>query len=218
MSVPSSGISSSVSKELVVSYLVAMFSLRYALKWTSSSSTHGGMGGLFRRTLTQSNAALSSSTPNKSNLFSNISDDELFDRLQKHQSKAAKPTVAEEVRTLLATSGPAGSTGYGVLSSHNANIPGYPTGSIVGYELDEQGLPFFVLSKLSGHTKDVDKDPKVSLLVTVKDFKGAADARVTLLGDVYRVPKKEDGGEERRKVLRERYLARHNDAYWIDFG
>ncbi len=194
-----------------------MFSLRYALKWTSS--THGGVGGLLRRTFqTQSNAALSSSTPDKSHLFSNISDDELFDRLQKHQSKAAKPTVAEEVRTLMTTSGPSGSTGYGVLSTHNANIPRYPTGSIVGYELDEQGLPFFVLSKLSGHTKDVDKDPKVSLLVTVKDFKGAADARVTLLGDVYRVPKKEDGGEERRKVLRERYLARHKDAYWIDFG
>jgi hypothetical protein len=202
-----------VSKELLISYLLGMISLRYAMRWCTSLSR--------RRQLLENTKTLATLTDSvKSNGFT-LSDEEYLGRLQQHQSKAARLSVAEEVRTLL-TSHHA-STGYGVLSTNSASNPGYPTGSIVGFEVDENGLPFFVLSKLSGHTKDVLKDSKVSLVVTANDFKGAADARVSILGDVSRVSQAGDNENieqttNRRKELRERYLARHKDAFWIDFG
>lgn len=116
--------------------------------------------------------------------------------------------MATEVKTLLSTS-----IGFGVLSTNSFDYPGYPTGSVVGYELDDEGYPFFVFSTMSAHTKDVLKDGKMSLTVMASDFKGAAEGRVVLVGDVVKVFDK-----ERIANLREKYLKRHKDAYWIDFG
>ena len=65
---------------------------------------------------------------------------------------------------------------------------------------------------MSGHTRDVLADGRASLTVTAPGFEGAADARVCLTGTVRRVP------EARGAAARERYLARHPDAFWVDFG
>ena len=116
--------------------------------------------------------------------------------------------MAEEVRTLIDQS-----IGYGVLSTNSADMPGFPTGSVVGFELDDNGLPFFVFSTMSAHTKDVLKDGKVSLTVMANDFKGAAEGRVVLIGNVVKSFDKEKIG-----LLRDKYLKKHKDAYWIDFG
>lgn len=45
-----------------------------------------------------------------------------------------------------------------------------------------QGRPIFVFSTMSGHTRDIMEDPRCTLTVTAQDFKGAADARVSLTG------------------------------------
>lgn len=39
-----------------------------------------------------------------------------------------------------------------------------------------------MFSTMSGHTKDIMEDPRCTLTVTAQDFKGAADARVSLTG------------------------------------
>ena len=74
-------------------------------------------------------------------------------------------------------------------------------------------MPFFVFSSMSAHTKDVLKDGRSSLTVLAGDFKGAAEGRVVLVGDVKKLFDK-----DKQAKLRDRYLARHKDAYWVDFG
>lgn len=135
-------------------------------------------------------------------------DEDLIAKFREHQQKAPRLTMAEEVRTLIDQS-----IGYGVLSTNSFDLSGYPTGSVVGFELDDKGLPFFVFSTMSSHTKDVLKDSKVSLTVMANDFKGAAEGRVVLIGDVVKVFDKDMIAK-----LRETYLKKHADAYWIDFG
>lgn len=103
-------------------------------------------------------------------------EEELIAKFRENQSKAARLPMGVEVRTLIDQS-----LCYGTLSTNSVQYPNYPTGSIVGFELDDEGKPFFVFSTMSAHTKDVLKDEKASLTITAKDFKGAAEGRVTLL-------------------------------------
>lgn len=135
-------------------------------------------------------------------------DEKIVNAFKENQSKAARLSFAEEVRTLIDQS-----IGFGVLSTNSKSNDGYPVGSVVGFQVDEQGLPFFVFSTMSGHTTDVLKDSRTSLTVMAKNFKGAAEGRVTLVGDVKKVFDKEQIAS-----LREQYLKRHDGAYWIDFG
>jgi len=135
-------------------------------------------------------------------------EEKLIANFREHQSKAPRLSMATEVRTLIDQS-----IGYGVLSTNSFEYGGYPTGSVVGFELDDEGYPFFVFSTMSAHTKDVLKDGKVSLTVMANDFKGAAEGRVVLIGNAVKL-----FDDEKRAKLREKYLKRHKDAYWIDFG
>jgi len=128
--------------------------------------------------------------------------------LKLHQRKAKRLSVAEEARTLIEYS-----NGYGVLSTNSSSNDGFPYGSVVGFQIDKLGHPFFVFSKLSSHTKDVVKDGRVSLVVMSKDFKGASEGRVTLVGELEKVVE-----EDNVQALRDLYLKRHTDAFWIDFG
>lgn len=135
-------------------------------------------------------------------------EEKLLIAYREHQSKAARLNMAEEVRTLIEQS-----IGFGVLATNSDQYGGYPTGSVVGFALEDNGLPFFVFSTMSAHTKDVLKDSKTSLTVMAKDFQGAAEGRVVLIGDVVKVFDKDLIAK-----MREKYLARHKEAYWIDFG
>jgi hypothetical protein len=130
-------------------------------------------------------------------------------KLREHQSAAARQPFAEECRSLVALSR------YGVLSTISIakDVEGFPSGSIVGYaDATEDGAPIFVFSTMSGHTRDVMADGRASLTVTAPGFEGAADARVCLTGVVRKVP------EAAVPAARDRYLARHPDAFWVTFG
>lgn len=104
------------------------------------------------------------------------------------------------------------STGFGVLSTNSRTLEGYPGGSVVGFSLDDKGRPLFAFSSMSSHTGDLAADSRVSLTVTSATFKGAADGRVSLVGDVNKVP------EEDLPSVREMYKKKHPNAYWVDFG
>lgn len=136
--------------------------------------------------------------------------------VMEHQRSAARLSQAEDARSLVGYS-----TGYAVLSTLSSALDGYPSGALVGFAHDERGLPFFCFSAMSSHTKDLvaaerscESGGKAALCVTAKGFEGAADGRVTLIGDVSRV-KKEQVEEQ---GLRELYREKHPDAFWVDFG
>lgn len=136
-----------------------------------------------------------------------MSTDDALESFQKHQSSVKRLSVSEEIRTLVQQS-----TGYAVLSTNSVQYPGFPTGSIAGFSIDKDGKPFFVLSAMSAHTKDILVDGRSSLCVTSKNFKDAADGRVTLIGTISKLP------QDKIQAYREEYLKKHKDAYWIDFG
>jgi len=118
---------------------------------------------------------------------------------------------AEDARSLIGYS-----SGYAVLSTLSKQLDGYPSGSLVGFATDDKGLPLFCFSAMSSHTQDLMRDPKgakAALTVTATGFEGAADGRVTLVGDVARVK-----DEEELVTLRKTYREKHPDAFWVDFG
>jgi len=130
-----------------------------------------------------------------------------------HQKTAARLSQAEDARSLVAYS-----TGYAVLSTLSSQVEGYPSGALVGFATDAQGLPVFCFSAMSSHTKDLLKDgktdAKAALTVTAKGFEGAADGRVVLIGDVKRCSKEEVASEG----LAALYKSQHPNAFWADFG
>jgi hypothetical protein len=92
------------------------------------------------------------------------------------------------------------STRSAVLSTHSARFEGYPFGSIAPFVLDHAGNPLILISTIAEHTKNIQKDPRVSLIAfdpAAPDMQ--AGGRLTLLGDAV-VTDKQDG------VLRARYL------------
>ena len=128
---------------------------------------------------------------------------------QEHQQNAPKLDHATDVRTLIQYN-----HGFAVISTQSKAHPGYPSGSVVGFAPDaETGRPVFIFSGMSGHTQDLLLDPKCSLTIAAKDFKGAADGRVSLLGKCELI--KDAKEKENAKAL---YQAKHPGAFWINFG
>lgn len=87
-----------------------------------------------------------------------------------------------------------------VLSTHSARFEGYPFGSIAPFVLDHAGNPLILISTIAEHTKNIRKNPRVSLIAfdpAAPDMQ--AGARLTLLGEAV-VADKQDG------ALRGRYL------------
>lgn len=90
--------------------------------------------------------------------------------------------------------------------------PGYPGGSVVGFAPDDEGRPLFIFSGMSSHTQDILANPKCSVTIASKEFKGAADGRVNLMGTCTLLP------QEEAQAARQVYLKKHPDAFWVDFG
>ncbi len=115
------------------------------------------------------------------------------------------PTHAERARTLVA------GIATGTLCTLADEPAGYPYGSFVTVAF-EAGDPVFLISRLAEHTKNLERDPRASLLVAEG---GSADplanGRVTLLGPCSRIEGDSAGA-------REAFLTAHpNSAYYADF-
>ena len=176
---------------------------------TINVATSLRLGGKYRWSQFHLPRLSSTSSHDSSSVTPELTEQEqqVIKAFRESQQSAPRLSVAEEVRTLIQQS-----IGYGVLSTNSVQYPGYPTGSVVGFWLDE-GLPFFSFSTMSAHTTDIVKDGKVSLTVMANDFKGAAEGRVVLIGNVERVT-----DESKVASLRDLYLSKHKDAFWINFG
>ncbi len=123
---------------------------------------------------------------------------------------AAEPSDAERARTLVA------SQSRGALSTIALDPPGAPFGSVVTYGLDPHGNPWFFVSTLAEHTRNLHADPRASLLV-VEDTPAGADplasGRVTLVGSVAAVDDRDE-----RAAARAGYLAANPSAFYVDYG
>src|SRR5680860_1232296 len=77
---------------------------------------------------------------------------------------------------------------HGVLSTHSVEAPGYPFGSVVPYCLNRAGEPVILISRIAQHTRNIEANAKVSLIVTEdeKDDVQAA-ASLTLLANAARL-------------------------------
>ena len=125
-----------------------------------------------------------------------------------HQQSAPKLDWATDVRTLVQYN-----HGFAVLSTHSKSDPEYPSGSVVGFAPDHDGRPLFIFSGMSTHTQDILVNPHCSLTVAAKDFKGAADGRVNLMGRVELIRDKDE-----KEAAKEIYLKKHPGAFWVNFG
>ncbi len=89
---------------------------------------------------------------------------------------------------------------------------GLPLTTLVGVASDWDGAPLFLMSELSRHTKNLNADPRVSLLLTSEGGRGDPlnHPRVTLNGTVRR----REGGDGR-----DRYARRNpKSKLYINFG
>lgn len=93
-------------------------------------------------------------------------------------------------------------------------VTGAPFASLVTVATDADGSPLLLLSRLSGHTGNLDADPRASLLLSLPG-KGdpLAHPRLTVIGSV---------AESAEPRTRRRFLARHPKAQlyadFPDFG
>ena len=70
-----------------------------------------------------------------------------------------------------------------LLSTHSFSKTGYPFGSVTTYMTDHQGHPIIYISHLAQHTKNIQQNPQLSLLVSQDHTEDInAGARLTLLG------------------------------------
>jgi len=106
------------------------------------------------------------------------------------------------------------STRSAVLSTHSARLPGYPFGSMTPFVLDHDGNPLILISTIAEHTKNIQANPRVSLIAFDP---GAVDMqageRLTLVGDAEPTPK--DDAPLRTRYLRyfpqaEQYFDMHD--------
>jgi len=104
----------------------------------------------------------------------------------------------------------------GALSTIAVQPAGTPFGSVVTYGLDGPGRPTFFISTMAEHTRNLERDPRASLLV-VEDTPAGADplasGRVTLMGVAHEV-----SDPDERAAARESYLAANPSAFYVDYG
>ncbi|GAX84646.1 hypothetical protein CEUSTIGMA_g12067.t1 [Chlamydomonas eustigma] len=145
-------------------------------------------------------------TPTVPEVYTTSEDPEVL-AFQQHQKTAARPSPAEDARTMM------GLARFGVLStvSVREDARGLPLGSVVEFAVDGSGSPIFAVSSLSSHTRDLKEDGRASLTVMAPGFQGVKDSRFTLQGRVRQVEDEDKG------PLRQAFLTKYPDAFWVDF-
>jgi heme iron utilization protein len=106
-------------------------------------------------------------------------------------------------------------TRAGALATIDRNT-GHPFASLVNVATDSDGAPLILVSRLSTHTANLERDGRASLLLA-STGKGdpLAHPRLTLLGRFVQIPR-DDAREPR---IRRRFLARHpKSELYADFA
>lgn len=115
------------------------------------------------------------------------------------------PSMATAARNLMEIAD------YGDLSTTMSDMhhrrAGYPFGSTVDFATDATGHPIFCLAPLAIHTRNIAADGRCSLTVKMSGWGGLANARVTIFGDVERLPQGEYQ-QAANEIFKAKYHAR----------
>lgn len=79
----------------------------------------------------------------------------------------------------------------GVLSTISKRLEGYPFGSVSPFILDHGGRPVILISEIAEHTKNIDADPRVSIIVQPYSQDMQVTGRVTVIGRAERLDGKD---------------------------
>jgi putative heme iron utilization protein len=71
----------------------------------------------------------------------------------------------------------------GVLATHSQKHPGYPYGSALPFCTDQRGRVILLMSHLAEHTRNVERDARVSFTVSPMHALLQREARATVIGD-----------------------------------
>jgi hypothetical protein len=104
----------------------------------------------------------------------------------------------------------------GVLSTISQRVEGFPFGSVAPFILDQAGCPVILISTLAEHTKNIDADPRVSLIVQPYSPDMQVAGRVTVLGHARRLDDKSTLGPRylRFHPQAESYFAMHDFSFY----
>lgn len=104
----------------------------------------------------------------------------------------------------------------GVLSTLSQRVAGFPFGSVAPFVTDHAGCPVILISALAEHTRNLDADPRCSLIVQPYSPDMQVTGRATVVGNAVRLADKEALGPRylRHHPQAEAYFAMHDFAFW----
>lgn len=105
--------------------------------------------------------------------------------------------------------------GYGTLStmSNYKKLKDYPQNSVVAFSCTKIGEPIFCFSSISMHSRNINKNNKISFSINEKNFKNANDSRITFTGNIKKIQDINYNNE-----LQSIFIKSHPDAYWSKFN
>ncbi len=104
----------------------------------------------------------------------------------------------------------------GVLSTLSKRLDGFPFGSVSPFILDHAGRPVILISDLAEHTKNIEADPRVSLIVQPYSPDMQTTGRVTVIGHALRLPDKDALGPRYLRYFpqAEAYFSMHDFQFY----
>jgi len=82
----------------------------------------------------------------------------------------------------------------GVLSTISKRLDGFPFGSVSPFILDHAGRPVILISDIAEHTKNIEADPRVSIIVQPYSTDMQTTGRTTVIGRAERLADKDELG------------------------
>jgi len=122
-----------------------------------------------------------------------------------------KTSTAREARQLLRAHR------YGALCTLSKKFDGHPFGSITPYLVDHDGSLLILISTLAEHTKNIQHDPRVSLITHNQESPHIqTQGRVTVLGSAVLVSDREGAGLRYLRYFPEArtYFAMHDFSFY----
>jgi heme iron utilization protein len=125
---------------------------------------------------------------------------------------------------------------YGALSTLSKKFDGYPFGSITPYLVDHDGSVLILISTLAEHTKNIQSDPRVSLIThNQEDPHIQTQGRITVVGHATLMEERDQAGKRYLRYFPEaqtyfdmldfsfyrivplalRYIGGFGDIHWV---
>jgi len=125
---------------------------------------------------------------------------------------------------------------YGALSTLSRKFDGHPFGSITPYLVDHDGSLLILISTLAEHTKNIQSDPRVSLIThNQEDAHIQTQGRITVVGTASLIAEREQAGKRYLRYFPEaqtyfamqdfsfyrivplalRYIGGFGDIHWV---